>query len=771
MKKFLFGKKTLSVLCTLTLTLSVCMAAIPTAYAETAPASGGIEAWDGETSTAPTKGNGSESDPYIIETAAELYYVVFKAGEETKNKYYQLENDIYLNDTSKPDWESSSPKVWENNKDDYPNNDNSFRGNFDGNGYVVHGIYTDITGKGGWYKAALFPKVEAGDSNISIKNVGVEDSAISGNQATAAIVGQIAGSDSATITVSGCYADESVKVNGTGNVGGLVGLVEFIGTFKLENCFSRVHLNYSGTKQKADDIGLGYGSLVGWFVFDVASSKRQLTNCYAVVFNEDFTEGFNTVPVGSWGDEPIMQHVTYSGTSGSNEDNTAKVQRGAHQAYCVPQRWVTDFKGTSAQGVLTTFDFENIWAYGADDDYISLRVFNKPIWNGKLSIAPSKGKGLDVDPYIIETPAELYYVVFEAGEGTKDKYYKLANDIYLNDTSKADWESNSPNVWESTTSPNNDTNFLGHFDGNGYVVHGIYTDITGKEGWYKAALFPRIWVTDTDVEIKNVGVEDSSINGNYVTAAIVGQVTGNDEATDKTVTVSGCYADESVKVNGKDSVGGLVAQVAFKGNFKLENCFSRVHLDYSGTKVKSEDIGLGYGSLVGWFVNDVDSSKRQFTNCYAVVFNEDFTEGFNIVPVGSWGDKPIMEHVTYSGTSGSNEDDDDNTKVQRGEHQQYWVPQRRVSDFKGGKTLAELRFDSEIWLRGTADRYPIQKVFVTFEKGDVNRDEYIDILDLVRLKKISSGGEGYNTDYADLNNDKAFNATDLTLLKQMLLGA
>ena len=390
-------------------------------------------------------------------------------------------------------------------------------------------------------------------------------------------------------------------------------------------------------------------------------------------------------------------------------------------------------------------------------------------WDGETSTAPTKGSGSESDPYIIETAAELYNVVFEAGDSTKNKYYKLANNIYLNDTSKADWESNSPNVWESTTSPNNDTDFLGHFDGNGYVVHGIYTDITGKGGWYKAALFPRVYVTDTDVEIKNVGVEDSAISGNQATAAIVGQIAGRDSATERTVTVSGCYADESVKVNGTNNVGGLVGLVDFKGNFKLENCFSRVHLNYSGTKQKADDIGLGYGSLVGWFVNDVDSSKRQFTNCYAVVFNEDFTEGFNIVPVGSWGDKPIMEHVTYSGTSGSNEDN--TAKVQRGEHQQYWVPQHWVSDFKGGKTLAELRFDSEIWLRGTADRYPIQKVFVTFEKGDVNRDEYIDILDLVRLKKISSGGEGYNTDYADLNNDKAFNAADLTLLKQMLLGA
>ena len=348
-------------------------------------ASESINVWDGTSSTAPTKGSGSESDPYIIKTPAELYYVVFEAGDSTKDKYYKLANNIYLNDTSKADWETVTPKAWESKT--LVNNDTDFRGHFDGNGYVVHGIYTDNKDKNStWYKAALFPRVEAGESDISIKNVGVEDSAISGNQATAAIVGQIAGSDSATITVSGCYADESVKVNGTGNVGGLVGLVEFIGTFKLENCFSRVHLNYSGTKQKADDIGLGYGSLVGWFVNDVDSSKRQLTNCYAVVFNEDFTEGFNTVPVGSWGDEPIMEHVTYSGTSGSNEDNTGKVQRGEHQQYWVPQRWVSDFKGTLAKEKLPEFDWEKTWYADPKGGFLSLKIFNKPTETAEIKL-------------------------------------------------------------------------------------------------------------------------------------------------------------------------------------------------------------------------------------------------------------------------------------------------------------------------------------------------------------------------------------------------
>ena len=83
MHKSLKCKKSLSLFCAITLLFASVAAAIPIhSFADNSPA-----VWDGTSSTAPTKGNGSENDPYIIETAAELYYVVFEAGEETKNKY------------------------------------------------------------------------------------------------------------------------------------------------------------------------------------------------------------------------------------------------------------------------------------------------------------------------------------------------------------------------------------------------------------------------------------------------------------------------------------------------------------------------------------------------------------------------------------------------------------------------------------------------------------------------------------------------------------
>lgn len=94
------------------------------------------EVWDGKVATGYAGGSGTETDPYIIETARQLAYlikhdVVDSAGA-TNGKYYKLAADIYLNDVSNPDWKSNNPNSWyevESSK--------RFAGNLDGDGYTV----------------------------------------------------------------------------------------------------------------------------------------------------------------------------------------------------------------------------------------------------------------------------------------------------------------------------------------------------------------------------------------------------------------------------------------------------------------------------------------------------------------------------------------------------------------------------------------------------------------------------------------------------------
>ena len=56
-----------------------------------------------------------------------------------------------------------------------------------------------------------------------------------------------------------------------------------------------------------------------------------------------------------------------------------------------------------------------------------------------------------------------------------------------------------------------------------------------------------------------------------------------------------------------------------------------------------------------------------------------------------------------------------------------------------------------------------------FERGDLNRDGYINIKDLVGIKKHMSSVAGYSYT-ADMNSDRAVDASDIALLRRYLIG-
>jgi hypothetical protein len=144
--------------------------------------------WNGTVAEGFASGTGTESDPYLIKTAGQLAYLASSVGSGTtyQGKYLKLESDIVLND--------NSVKYWTLNASDWTpigSGNNSFRGNFDGAGHVVRGIYID-TGKN--YQG-LFGKVDGG----TVSDVGVEESYIKGGNYVGGVVGY---SYSSSVTAS-----------------------------------------------------------------------------------------------------------------------------------------------------------------------------------------------------------------------------------------------------------------------------------------------------------------------------------------------------------------------------------------------------------------------------------------------------------------------------------------------------------------------------------------------------------------------------------------
>ena len=773
MKNIHWLKKPFSMLCATALVLTASLGIAPSVVSaeETTTGTGSnrYDLWDGPngldvTTVEYAGGDGSESNPYLIKTADQLYKLVMNnnntAASESANKYYRLENDIYLNDVSAENWyEASDLNEWVTLSDHI----GQFGGHFDGNGYVVHGIYyKDTTSE----YAALFPKLGPYDdvANVTVKNVGVEDSYIQGKYAgaiTAVVDGYRDGNH--TVNISCCYADESVYLNGTEANGFVAFLFNYY--FTMENCASRVRM--IGTPSTSEPRGSLLGAM---FLIDgengatnVDNAKKiTIKNCYAVIQKEDRDNGFTAVPQ-SWTGRHIRYENVHAGVNPDGNGNS--IAEGAdfvlnNQVSCIFTRWPSDFRKTT---LLAGFS-DDVWYMGYGGEYWIPKVFVKSnVWNGSSNlnvglVEYAGGDGTEANPYLIKNGNQLYKAATEG----ESKYFRLENDIYLNDVSAENWyETSGLNEWITTGSV-----FGGHFDGNGYVVHGIYYKDTSSE---MAALFPKLSAYDDarSVTVKNVGVEDSYIQGKYA-GAITAVVDGNRDGNHN-VEISCCYADESVYLNGTEA-NGFVAFL-FNYYFTMDNCASRIRM--IGTPNADEPRGSLLGAMFlsddsasGGLNNIEKANKITIKNCYAVIQKEDRDNGFTAVPQ-SWTGRHIRYENVHAGVYPN---DSGNSIVESLtlNNQSDCVFKHWPSDFRASSLISS--FSREIWLAGDgADRYMIPKVFVTFEYGDTNRDLSIDIRDLVYLKKVISKFEGVSNNNSDLNGDGNYDAADLILLRTKLL--
>lgn len=104
------------------------------------------DVWDGKIALGFDSGNGSENDPYIIRTGAQLAYLAQQTniGINYDNNYFELLNDIDLNNIPwTPIGNSSYNQSRNDTEDQLINsvvNGNRFSGNFNGNGHTIKNL-------------------------------------------------------------------------------------------------------------------------------------------------------------------------------------------------------------------------------------------------------------------------------------------------------------------------------------------------------------------------------------------------------------------------------------------------------------------------------------------------------------------------------------------------------------------------------------------------------------------------------------------------------
>ena len=563
-------------------------------------------------------GEGTKENPYVITTAKQLAKVCLPATPaDTVGKYYVLGNDIYLNGSSSTNWANVS---WSTGKMDdgkdikrwltTGGDTKYFRGNFNGHGYTVYGLFEDA-GVTGNARCALIPVL--GKDGV-VTNVNIDHSYISGG-GVAAVVGIITNNadSGARPVVKNCGVNGDVTIKANGNVsglgaGGVVGIVMNT-VSNIENCYFNGTLSGYTTDNNAAS-GLKFNAIVGEFYTD---SACELKSCYSA---KDY-------------------RLFHRNGSKALPNQTGLYGRVAYGTVTVVAE--ADMKGTAAKTNMPNLN----WDYFVTNDnaYPTLKYVAEeiepevqPIENTAVSpyyknidhaaIGFASGDGSVANPYHIKTAEQLAKACYTFRDGSKNKNYVLDNDIYVNGDENTNWANVSWSTgkmddgttdikrWLSYNGTGAELQFIGNFDGQGHTVYGLFEDFPTVETNGKKLLTGLFPLIGKGAVVKNVNVDNAYLRGCCVGPVVAQACIGN---TGATPTVANCGVGENVTVVAQGNVGGCasggVVGIAMSVAVNISNCYFNGTL--SGYNASSVD--KFNGILGGIYMDDAASSV---VGCY-----------------------------------------------------------------------------------------------------------------------------------------------------------
>ena len=595
----------------------------------------------------------------------------------------------------------------------------AFEGSFDGQGHTISGLFLNrpITRDSNY--SALFGIV--GGEEVSIKNVGIEDSYFAAQQYTGGIV---AFSNATTLKIGNCY--NASTLYGINSLGGLVG--EINGSDKkliIENSYNFGTIKYD---KSTGGIPAATGALAG-----NAGGNPIVTNSYYLEqenVREDWTNDFGTAASStafSNGTVATLLHGTDDESVWGQKvetDNHPNFYKGVDGEIPVeegpgfieyPQGETapSPFTVTLHYGEYSEFEYypgietplptekggRTIagWCNTAD---CSGDVFVKIPTDFEGNTLYAKTLPVDEDGfYEIASADDLYLFAEFVNSGNEpNAKAKLMDDITVNknvlttanDESNVDATTGAYTGEDSASfrkwtpigyvDENNDRHpFTGVFDGQGHTISGLYYNDEAQN----VGLFGLIDYCDgekcgDEVAIKNVGIEDSY----FAASANVGGLIGSVYAL--TVNVENVYNAATVVGIGEKSwiAGGLIGDVYAETSqitLSVANSYN------VGTVVAPDEVG----GLIGEVLEEYEEVSVSITN------------SFNYGSVSASTNRgEIVGYVDGTTLSVANSyylaDLTDNDGA------------RPASDFENGTVLAALRADEDayVWVQNPGDKYP-----------------------------------------------------------------
>lgn len=319
----------------------------------------------------------------------------------------------------------------------------------------------------------------------------------------------------------------------------------------------------------------------------------------------------------------------------------------------------------------SAIDF-NIYEIGSYDQCTGAIV--SAVWKASIPATTQIINGTTY--YVITTAQELAWVAKQTNAGTTVNAI-LGNDIALTEGTVS--ESTKPWIPIGTTSS---TAFNGIFDGAGHTVSGIYVAADGSNthGFFG-------YIGSSGI-VKNLTLENGSVNGNYNTGALAGESQGTISNVINKMDVTGEYG----------YTGGIIGNGDLHNNFGIiKNCTnygtitgeqaSGIAGSFRGIISKC----LNYGTILG---------TAEKNRAYGITGSSDsifYSANFGTVTGGNCADGLGGQYFLSSYTAGSTVKADTGYCTPRVDNVRY------TSSHLDTLTAAEMQADKFAWLLNTAD--------------------------------------------------------------------
>lgn len=268
--------------------------------------------WSGSTATTFDSGQGTSVDPYLIRNVEQLAMVVDGYTYNQTNTYFKLANDLFMNlhllgEDEEP---RSNATRWTPPIAD-------FRGNLDGDGHTIYGLYVKDDNCQNNTNHGLFPELEGSISRLAVVDSYVWASA-AGSSNYNLTAGLLCGKMSDNATIQQCMAHGRVLSDGA--AGGMVGMVT--NSNALTDCFACVHVGWTTSNSDYEGAGMvscdanTRGAIV----------QASLTRCVSTGKVEYASEhGFGLVSQGTADDNSCFDKTMMASNFATRSDDYSKV--------------------------------------------------------------------------------------------------------------------------------------------------------------------------------------------------------------------------------------------------------------------------------------------------------------------------------------------------------------------------------------------------------------------------------------------------------------